>query len=120
MLLLASMKDEEGRTIVEGFYDGITISPQDQRVLDSVPDDEEALMKSLGIAEPDKVGRTLQEARQYPSLNIRGLRSAWVGSEVRTIVPDQAVAEIDVPDERKPEGRARARRYARHSRANCL
>jgi acetylornithine deacetylase/succinyl-diaminopimelate desuccinylase-like protein len=90
------MKDEEGRTIVEGFYDGITISPQDQIVLDSVPDDEEALMKSLGIAEPDKVGRTLQEARQYPSLNIRGFRSAWVGSEVRTIVPDRAVAEIDV------------------------
>ena len=94
--LLASMKDEEGRTIVEGFYDGITISPEDQKVLDSVPDDEDALMKSLGIAEPDKVGRTLQEARQYPSLNIRGFRSAWVGSEVRTIVPDQAVAEIDV------------------------
>jgi acetylornithine deacetylase/succinyl-diaminopimelate desuccinylase-like protein len=94
--LLASMKDEGGRTIIDGFYDGITISAEDQKVLDSVPDDHEALMKDFGIAEPDNVGRTLQEARQYPSLNIRGLRSAWVGSEVRTIVPDRAVAEIDV------------------------
>jgi acetylornithine deacetylase/succinyl-diaminopimelate desuccinylase-like protein len=94
--LLATMKDEEGRTIIDGFYDGIIISAEDQKVLDSVPDDHEALMKAFGIAEPDKVGRSLQEARQYPSLNIRGFRCAWVGSEVRTIVPDQAVAEIDV------------------------
>ncbi len=94
--LLASMKDDGGRTVIEGFYDGIAISSEDQKVLDSVPDDHEALMKAFGIAEPDKVGRSLQEARQYPSLNIRGLRSAWVEAEVRTIVPDRAVAEIDV------------------------
>ena len=33
---------------------------------------------------------------QYPSLNIRGLQSGWVGSQVRTIIPSTAQAEIDV------------------------
>jgi acetylornithine deacetylase/succinyl-diaminopimelate desuccinylase-like protein len=30
-----------------------------------------------------------------PSLNVRGLRSAWVGQEARTIVPERAVASLD-------------------------
>jgi acetylornithine deacetylase/succinyl-diaminopimelate desuccinylase-like protein len=94
--LLASMKDAEGRVVIEGFYDGIDLTPDDQRVLDEVPDDLEDLKRSLGFSQADKVGDSLQEAIQYPSLNVRGLRSAWIGGEARTIVPDTATAAIDV------------------------
>ena len=94
--LLASMKDAEGRVVVEGFYDGIDFTPDDQRVLDAVPDDLEALRSTLGFSEADKVGASLQEAIQYPSLNVRGLQSGWIGGEARTIVPDTATAAIDV------------------------
>lgn len=94
--LLASMKDAEGRVVIEGFYDGIEFTPDDQRVLDEVPDDLEALKASLGFSEADKVGESLQEAIQFPSLNVRGLQSAWIGGEARTIVPDTATAAIDV------------------------
>ena len=48
------------------------------------------------IASPDRVGNNYQESLQYPSLNIRGLNSGWVKKEARTIIPDQAIAEIDV------------------------
>ena len=94
--LLASMKDDEGRVVVEGFYDGIELSESDERVLASVPDDLEGLERRYGFSETDRVGRTLQEALQYPSLNVRGLRSGWVGSEARTIIPDRAIAAVDV------------------------
>lgn len=94
--LLASMKDENGRVVIEGFYDGIHLTEEDRQVLESVPDDHEALMMLFGFSEPDAVGNSLQEAIQYPSLNVRGLRSAWVGEEARTIVPDRAVAAIDI------------------------
>ena len=50
----------------------------------------------LGVAEAEAVGATLQEALQYPSLNVRGMAAGWVGDEVRTIIPDRAVAELDV------------------------
>lgn len=96
MKLVGSMKDEEGRVTIPGFYDGIDITPEIKKVLDAVPDDEVAIRKTLGIADFDKVGNSLQEAVQYPSLNVRGMSSAWVGSKVRTIVPDAAVADIDV------------------------
>jgi acetylornithine deacetylase/succinyl-diaminopimelate desuccinylase-like protein len=94
--LLASMKDDEGRVLVDGFYDGITLSEADHRILDAVPDDLEALKSLLGFSRPDRVGDSLQEAIQYPSLNVRGLESGWVGEEARTIVPSHAVAAIDV------------------------
>ena len=94
--LLATMKDADGRVTIDGFYDGVTIDSETRSVLASVPDDEEKILADMGVASPDKVAESLQEAIQYPSLNIRGMRSAWVGNESRTIIPSSAVAEIDV------------------------
>lgn len=94
--LLASMKDEEGRVIIKGFYDGIDLSPEETKILQQVPDNEEEIMSKLGIASTDKIGNSYQESIQYPSLNIRGMSSGWVGKEARTIVPSEALAEIDI------------------------
>ncbi len=94
--LLASMKDDRGRVVISGFYEGIRLTPEDRRVLQAVPDDEAALLKLFGVSEPDLVGESLQEALQYPSLNIRGLESAYVGAQARTIIPDHATAALDV------------------------
>ncbi len=94
--LIAGMKDEDGRVIIPGFYDGIELSPERRALINDVPEDKEEIMRSLGIAEADAVGTTYQEALQYPSLNVRGLRAAWVGEEVRTLVPAEAIAEIDM------------------------
>ncbi len=94
--ILASMKDEHGRVTIPGFYDGVSIDEATRTMLRQVPDDEPAIMRALGLAISDSVGLSLQEARQYPSLNIRGLSSGWVGSQRRTIIPGTATAELDV------------------------
>ena len=94
--LLASMKDDGGVTTIPGFYDGIELTPEIRAILKNVPDDQAQIMKRVGIAETDKVGSNYQEAMQYPSLNIRGFSSGWVGDEARTIVPDKATATLDI------------------------
>jgi len=94
--ILASMKDREGRVVIPGFYDGINIDDETLAILRGVPDDPVTINEVIGISEPEKVGRFYQESLQYPSLNVRGLQSAWIGSQVRTIVPDIAVAAIDI------------------------
>ncbi len=95
--LLASMKDDSGRVLVKGFYDGIApLTAAEDSMLASVPDDPAALMKLFGIAEPERKGLTLQQAVQLPSLNVRGLESANVGETARTVIPSRAVASIDV------------------------
>jgi acetylornithine deacetylase/succinyl-diaminopimelate desuccinylase-like protein len=94
--LLASMKDDQGRTTIAGFYDSVPpLTAQQRQVLKSVPDDEPALLKLFGVARPDAVGESLQEAIQYPSLNVRGMRSGYV-DEPRTIIPADATAAIDI------------------------
>ncbi|NNK11433.1 MAG: M20/M25/M40 family metallo-hydrolase [Flavobacteriaceae bacterium] len=94
--LLAGMKDDEGKVIIPGFYKGIELDEATMEVLKSVPDDNAEINANLAIHSPDKVGGFYQESLQYPSLNIRGLGSAWIGEKARTIVPASATAEIDI------------------------
>jgi acetylornithine deacetylase/succinyl-diaminopimelate desuccinylase-like protein len=94
--ILASLKTPDGRVAIEGFYEGVTLTDEVGELLARVPDDEPRILADRGVAKPESVAGSLQEALQYPSLNIRGLSSAWVGKEARTIIPATAVAELDI------------------------
>jgi acetylornithine deacetylase/succinyl-diaminopimelate desuccinylase-like protein len=94
--LLASMKDDDGRVLIPGFYDGVILSDEEKRILKNVPDKPEEILQFLGVAQPDKVAETFQEAMQYPTLNIRGLDALYVGEKARTLIPAWATAEIDI------------------------
>jgi len=94
--LLASMKNDKGHVLIPGFYDGISIDPETEKILKAVPDDQAQIKDRLQIAETDEVGSYYQESIQFPSLNIRGMQSGWINEKVRTIIPGWARAEIDV------------------------
>ena len=94
--LLASMKDDQGRVTIPGFYEGIELDDDTKKLLAGVPDNEAQIQRKIGIAFPDQVASTYQESLQFPSLNIRGMASGWVGDKVRTIVPATATAELDI------------------------
>ena len=87
--LLATMKDDDGKVLVKGFNDGLAAAhgggagDARRRARRS-----RALQALFGIAAPERRGLQLQEALQSPSLNVRGLSSAFVGDEARTIIPD--------------------------------
>ena len=112
--LLASMKDDNGRVLVKGYYDGVALSSAERASLKSVGDDEAALRKRIGIAQADKVGENYQEALQYPSLNVRGMASAGVGAKAANIVPSEAVAEIDIRTTPTTDGRKLFELLQRH------
>lgn len=94
--LLSTFKDDNGKVIIDGYYDGISINKQTQAILKSVPDNREGILENLAIKSPETVGSFYQESLQYPSLNIRGLSSGWTGKKARTIVPESATAAIDI------------------------
>ncbi len=94
--LLAGMKDENGRVLIPGFYQGISIDSAERKFINQFPADDQALNKRLGIAAPEQVAATYEEALQYPSLNVRGLKAGSVEEDVRTIIPSKALAEIDI------------------------
>lgn len=94
--ILASMKDHDGVVTIEGFYDGVDLDEATRALLAAVPDNEDEILASVGLIRSDRVAETLQASIQYPSLNIRGLSAAWTGNASRTIIPPEAVAEIDI------------------------
>lgn len=102
--LLASMKDDDGRVLIPGYYDGIQLSDADRAVLQATGDDEVALRKRTGIARAEAVGGNYQEALQYPSLNVRGMAAAAVGAGAANVVPSEAIAEIDMRTTPEAEG----------------
>ncbi len=94
--LLASMKDDDGRVTVPGYYDRVKLTAAEREILSAVDDDEAGLRKRVGIARAEKVGGNYQEALQYPSLNIRGMAAAAIGDKGANIVPSKAAAELDL------------------------
>ena len=93
---LASMKDNQGRVVIPGFYDGISLDAATKKILEGVPTEDMAIKERTQTKSNDRVGNTYQESIQFPSLNIRGLQSGWVGDEARTIIPATATAELDI------------------------
>lgn len=116
--LLASMKDANGRVTIDGFYDDVPrLSDEERKILAAVPDRSDELMRFFGISRRDQVGDNLQEALQYPSLNIRGLQSGDVGEQARTIIPDRAIADIDVRLVKETDAERMLQRVVAHIRA---
>lgn len=93
--LAAAMKDENGRVLIPGFYDGVAFDAHTRAVLAAVPDDAEAMRRRLGIARSEKVGDNYQEAMNYPSLNITAMKSGEPESR-RSIIPATATAWFEM------------------------
>jgi acetylornithine deacetylase/succinyl-diaminopimelate desuccinylase-like protein len=95
--LLASMKDDAGRVLIAGFYDGaVPLGPDELHALREMPDTDSELKRDLGLAATEGSGRSLAEVINQPSLNIDGLRSEDVGAASRTIIPAEATATLDL------------------------
>ena len=95
--LLASLKDDEGNVMVEGFYEGTRpIGEADRTAIAALPAYDDDLRRELGIAVPEGGGAALVERLMLPSLNVRGLAAGGVGEHARNVVPATATASIDI------------------------
>ena len=94
--LLASMKDADGRVLIDGYYDDVApMGDAEKKALAEMPDNDADLEHELGIAKPEGGGKKLVELIMQPSLNVRGLRSAYVGEQAKNIVPEKADASLE-------------------------
>lgn len=95
--LLATMKGPDGEILVEGWEDDMMLfGPDEQAALARYPHDDETRRQQLQLGSIDGGGATRLELIARPSLNVRGLRSMFTGAQARTIIPDVAVAELDL------------------------
>ena len=112
--LLATAQAEDGSVTIAGWYsDVLPLGPADSAALAALPDEEKE-RRRLGIARPEGGGRTRWEMVTLPSFNVRGLQSAWVGEQARTIVPDRAIASLDFRLVRDIQPRDQVERFIGH------
>ncbi len=106
---LASLKGEDERVRIPGFYDGAQApGPLDLEMLDRAfeknPNQEQMLRENYGAQRfvAGRSGKDLERSVFEPTCNVQGLSSGYQGSGVKTIVPAEATAKVDfrlVPDQ---------------------
>jgi acetylornithine deacetylase/succinyl-diaminopimelate desuccinylase-like protein len=95
--LLASMKDDKGRVVVDRFYDGIVpLSATERRAIAEAPEIDAQLMREFWLGSTEGAPKKLLELITQPSFNIRGLSSSHVGTQANNVVPTTATASIDI------------------------
>lgn len=95
--LLASMKGEDGRVTIAGWYDDVVpLGAAELAALAASPDDDAALLNDLGLNASETPGLSLSQAINQPSLNINGIRAADVGAQARNVIPIDARATLDL------------------------
>ncbi|PWT87821.1 MAG: peptidase M20 [Blastocatellia bacterium] len=95
--LLASMKDENGRVTIDGWYDDVEpLGELERQAIAESPKYDEELKKQLGISRTEGSGHLLMELINAPSLNINGFSSGDVGALARNVIPTTATAVLDL------------------------
>ncbi|MBD3616755.1 MAG: M20/M25/M40 family metallo-hydrolase [Gracilimonas sp.] len=95
--LLASMKNETGEILIEGFNDSTApITEADRKAFATLPDYDAQIQKELGLSWTEFENRSLIESFMYPTLTIRGLSSGNTGELARNVIPTTATASLGI------------------------
>jgi acetylornithine deacetylase/succinyl-diaminopimelate desuccinylase-like protein len=115
--LLASMKDDDGKVRMDGFYDGIApLSVSERRALAEAPNVDRELKREFWLGSTEGASAKLTELITRPSLNIRGMASSRVGAEASNVIPATATASIDMRLVKGMDPRKTAERAIEHVR----
>jgi acetylornithine deacetylase/succinyl-diaminopimelate desuccinylase-like protein len=115
--LLASMKDDEGRVTIAGWYDDVEpLGEVEQRAIRDAPQYDEELKQQLGLARTEGGGKSLMELINVPSLNINGFGSGDIGSLARNVIPTTASAVLDLRLVKGNDHRRQVERLIEHIR----
>jgi acetylornithine deacetylase/succinyl-diaminopimelate desuccinylase-like protein len=116
---LSTLRDATGRVLIDGFYDGIQPpSTDDEETLKTLPFDEDAERKRLGVADFVGGATGVELLRKYffePTCNIAGINAGFtVPGTSKTVLPKEAMAKVDmrlVPDQDPEDIVAKLRRH---------
>ena len=115
--LLASMKSEDGRVLIDHFYDGIEpLGEAEKRAIAEAPDPDGTLQQEFWLGRTDGGGKKLLELLNLPSLNVRGMASGHTGAQASNVIPATATASIDMRLVEGIDHREAAARVVEHIR----
>ena len=107
--LLSSMRHDDGRILIDGFYDSVRpLGERERAAIAAAPQIEADLRRELGLAATEGGNARLLGRLQLPAMNLRGFVGGHVGDQATNSIPTEASASIDfrlVPDQTLEEVR---------------
>ena len=115
--LLGKLRDDEGKILIEGFYDDVRPPTEaEKQALARAPDTGALLRQELQLGRTEGGEGRLEERILLPALNVRGLQSGSVGEKAQNAVPSEARLSIDfrlVPNQTPAKVRERLESHLR-------
>ena len=97
--MIASLKDEDQRITVDGFYDDVVeLSREERDAMAEAPFSEDEYKKSIdiGAVEGEK-GYTAPERMSIrPTLDVNGMWGGYTGDGAKTVIASKATAKISM------------------------
>jgi acetylornithine deacetylase/succinyl-diaminopimelate desuccinylase-like protein len=94
--LITSMRDTEGRILIDGFYDDVQVPTAAERAaIAAAPASDAALRRELLLAHTEAENARLMDRIMLPALNLRGIAGGGVEAQAANAVPPVASASID-------------------------
>jgi acetylornithine deacetylase/succinyl-diaminopimelate desuccinylase-like protein len=97
--LLASMRDDNGKVLIDGFYDEVEPpSASAKAMISAIPNGDAAISASIGVAAGGREFSELryEETHLWPALNFQGIAGGGVGDNSRNVIIPSAAVSIGV------------------------
>jgi acetylornithine deacetylase/succinyl-diaminopimelate desuccinylase-like protein len=95
--LIASMRDDDGRIRIAGYYDDVRpISAAERRAIAALPAYDSTLRHTLGLGRTEANGALLAERIMLPAFNVRGIRVGGVRETASNTIASEAYASFDL------------------------
>ena len=97
--MIASLRDEDKRITIEGFYDDMEeVSEEERKLMNEAPFDLKAYKEDLEIDDVSgEKGFTSHDRTSIrPSLDVNGIWGGYTGEGAKTVLPSKAYAKISM------------------------
>ena len=95
--LLASMRDDDGRIKIAGYYDDVKpVTAAEHRAVAALPRYDSTLRTALGLPRTEADNALLAERIMLPAFNVRGIRVGGVRETGSNTIATEAYASIDL------------------------
>ncbi len=97
--MIASLKDENNRITIPGFYDDVDeLSEQERSELNKIPFNLDHYKKELNINDihGEKGYTTIERTGIRPTLDVNGIWGGYTGEGPKTVLPSKAYAKISM------------------------
>ena len=95
--ILADLRDDAGRIMIPGFYDGVKeISAEQKADWERLGFDQKAFFDEIGLSVPagEKDRSVLEQIWARPTAEVNGIVGGYIGEGAKTVIPAKASAKI--------------------------